>query len=137
MYGAVLSHFISAASPTLFRRKKIVTLCSHLQNRKTEFVSEDNLCEKKFSVCRGLKSLILWKRLVRQSMTVDGSAPLERSLPPTQVVLAGLKGCHTTNSKPRYFKWHGKVCKFRSLLQRHTRSCHDPLYKVCQKPYTW
>lgn len=42
-----------------FPKKKIVTLCSHIQNRKTEFVSEDNLCEKKFSVCRGLKSLIL------------------------------------------------------------------------------
>lgn len=42
----------------------------------------ETISVKKLSGCRGAKSLILWKRLVRQSMTVDGSAPLERSLPP-------------------------------------------------------
>lgn len=40
VYGAVLSHVISAVTlcPTL-SEKKIVTLCSHLQKRKKEYVS--------------------------------------------------------------------------------------------------
>lgn len=37
-------------------------------------------------------------------MSVDGSAPLERALPPKQVVFGGLEVCHTTNYKPLYFK---------------------------------
>lgn len=39
----------------------------------------------------GVKSLNLWKRLVRQSVKVDGSVPLERSLPPKRTTtMSGL-----------------------------------------------
>lgn len=43
------------------------------------FPHESMSVKKKIGLL-GVKSLILWKRLVRQSMTVDGSASLEKSL---------------------------------------------------------
>lgn len=44
----------------------------------------------------GVKSLILWKRLIKQSMTVDSSAPKERLTPPLPKQLTTMYGLYRT-----------------------------------------